>query len=154
MDQKDFQEDSIIFKSNEDILDRYGELFDNYYANGEDYYIERENDLENIDAFRFFITPSGLIEISSSAGIPGDYRDVWDLDFQNRIVKRFLVFLNVFVSERKENTELRNLQGAIPYSKGYTFRIYTYNNRRDSEIVKEILDERRMGYILSRFTQE
>jgi len=154
MEPKDFKNENLIFKSNEDILERYGDIFEKEVIEGNNYYIEKENDIEKTDLFRFFITPNGLIALSSSTGIPGDERDVWDLDFQDKIIRRFLEFLDTFIFEKKPSTELKVLQGLIPYSNGYSYRIYTYNNRRDSETVKSVLDERRMGYILSQYTQD
>jgi hypothetical protein len=154
MEPKDLKGENIIFKSNEDILERYGDIFDKETIGEENYYIEKENDLEKTDPFRFFITPNGLIALSSSTGIPGDERDVWDLDFEDEIIRRFLEFLDAFISEKKSYNEFRDLQGLIPYSNGYSYRIYRYNNHRDSEIVKYVLDEKRMGYILSQYTQK
>jgi hypothetical protein len=154
MEPKDYKEESIIFKSNEDILERYGEIFETEIIDGKEYYLERDFLLEDVDIFRFFLTPSGLIAISSSTHIPEDRKDVWELDTDLPTIKDFLRFLDVFVEERASLKERKLLQGAIPYANGYSYRIYIYDNKRDSEIMKSVLDERRMGYLLSQYKQE
>ncbi len=52
MEPKDLKGENIIFKSNEDILERYGDIFDKETIGEENYYIEKENDLEKTDPFR------------------------------------------------------------------------------------------------------
>jgi hypothetical protein len=154
MEPKDFKSENLIFKSNEDILERYGDIFDREVIDEKEYFLEKDCNLEDVEIFRFFLIPSGIIAISSSTDIPEDKRDVWELNTELPTVKDFLRFLNVFVEERIFLKERKLLQGSIPYPKGYSYRIYTYNNQYDSEILKDFLDQRRMGYILNQYTRD
>lgn len=154
MDNKDPRNETTIFASNDDILERYGEIFEREVIDEKEYFLEKDFNLEDVDIFRFFLTPSGIIAISSYTHIPEEKRDVWELNTEQPTVKDFLRFLNVFVEERSSFNDMRYLQGAIPYAKGYSYRIYRYNNEYDSEILKEFLDQRRMGYILSQYTRD
>jgi hypothetical protein len=148
MEQKDSKEESVIFTSNEDILIEYGDLFEKEISQGIEFYLEKDFELDKYDPFRFIITPHGLIALSSSSSISGDEEDVWTLSTKNTLVSYFFQYLDSLVEMNTGNSNLRDLQGSIPYSEGYSYRILKYNHQRDSSIIKMILDERRMGFLM------
>ncbi len=74
MDRTDSSIYSDLFNSKEDILERYNELFVEENIDNTLYYIEiPTSDEPNV--FRFIITPSGFVGVSSL-----DKERIWEVD--------------------------------------------------------------------------
>lgn len=149
MEQRDNREETVIFTSNEDVLREYGDLFEKADSQGLDFYLEKGFEFDECNPFRFVITPNGLIAISTSSDIPNSIENVWALSTRTSTVAHLFASLNNLVEKNIGNYNLKDLQGCSLESLGYSFRIYQYNNKRDSEIIKSVLDERRMGFLMS-----
>jgi hypothetical protein len=148
MEQRDNKDEIGIFTSNEDILREYGDIFEKESVNDLDFYFEKDFGLDKYDPFRFIITPSGLVALSTSSAIPNSVKDVWALSTKTPTVGFFLQALDHLVEMNIGNYNLKDLQGSTFQSIGYYYRIYQYNHKRDSEIIKSVLDERRMGFLM------
>ncbi|MGI6423046.1 MAG: hypothetical protein ACOX0X_00270 [Candidatus Dojkabacteria bacterium] len=126
MEQRDYQDNHPIFNSNEDILERYEDLFEeikvggyedlskniniekgkDLFGEGGTFYLEKNTftkDTPNI--YRFLITPHGLIALSTSTAEKRSREKIWNLDpliseVQEYTMEDFLMSLDSFVETR------------------------------------------------------
>ncbi len=153
MEQRDNKCETVIFTSNNDILERYGDIFEKESIEDLDFYLEKDFG-SNSNSFRFIITPHGLIALSSSSSIPNSEEDVWSLSTDTPTVDYLFQKIDSLVETNIGNYNLKDLQGPLLLSVGYSYRIYQYNHQRDSEIIKSVLDERRMGFLISKVRKD
>lgn len=137
MDKKesvDFQKDLI--NNDLDILERYPNSFFEKQLGEHSYYIEKP--LENVSgSFRFFITPSGAVAVSSL--IP---EEIWSLTGQRDNDIPLLLEVDNIVSETR-SLDIHDLVKEMHFcSNTYFLRILPYSDKHTSNIIKCFLDRR------------
>ncbi|MDY0097229.1 MAG: hypothetical protein RBS01_02655 [Candidatus Dojkabacteria bacterium] len=137
MDRTDNSIHSDLFDSKEDILERYNELFVEENLDNTTFYLEIPTSDEP-DVFRFIITPSGVVGVASL-----DKEHIWEVDLNSDEDKRFLTRLDKIVGQNNSTDDIKNLVREFRSdNETYFLRILPYSQKRASEILKCILDER------------
>ncbi len=137
MDKTDNSIYSDLFNSKEDILERYNELFIEKNLDNTPYYLEIPT-FDEPDVFRFIITPSGFVGVASL-----DRERIWEIDLNSEEDKRLLTRLDKMVEENSNTDDIKNLVKEFRSdNQTYFLRILPYSQKRASEVLKCILDER------------
>ncbi len=137
MDRTDNSIHSELFNSKEDILERYNKLFVEKNLDNTPYYLEIPTSDEP-DVFRFIITPSGVVGVASL-----DKEHIWEVDLNSDEEKRFLTRLDKIVGQNNSTDDIKNLVREFRSdNQTYFLRILPYSQKRASEVLKCILDER------------
>jgi hypothetical protein len=137
MDRTDNSIHSELFNSKEDILERYNELFVEKNLDNTPYYLEIPTSDEP-DVFRFIITPSGVVGVASL-----DKEHIWEVDLNSDEEKRFLTRLNRIVGQNNNTDDIKSLVREFRSdNQTYFLRILPYSQKRASEVLKCVLDER------------
>ena len=137
MEKTDNSISSDLIESKEDLLSTYKELFVKEIVDESEYHIEIPTSDEP-DVFRFIITPSGFVGISSL-----DKERVWEIDVTQDEDKRLLTKLDKVVEENVDSHDLRNLVREFRSdNETYFIRILPYSERRATGVLRCVLDER------------
>ena len=135
MEKTDNSVYSDLFNSKEDILDRYGELFEKEELDDSQYYLELHTSDES-DVFRFIITPSGFVGVSSL-----DRERIWEIDINSDEDKRLLTKLDKIVGENSNTDDIKKLVREFRSdNETYFLRILPYSQKNTSEVLKCVLD--------------
>lgn len=134
VESDDFQKDLISKDS--DILERYPNTFFEKEIGEHSYFIEKP--LEDIPgSFRFFITPSGAVAVSSL--IP---EQIWSLTGEKDNDIPLLLEVDKVVSEIR-SLDIHDLVQEMHFcSSTYFLRILPYSDKHTSNVIKCFLDRR------------
>ncbi len=133
MDKKDSilnnPERYVLVRNKEQILQLYGDIFEECTIDILPFYIERVNS-NTSSIFRFIITPSGVVAVASE-----DKEYIWGIDFDSEEGISLLEQLNVSCAQIK-SSDIHDLIPTLETeTQKYYLRIFPYNDQRASEVL-------------------
>lgn len=140
MDRRDNVLSQEVFNNEQEILDRYNGLFFEKEFDEEPYYIEKAEPETN-PSFRFFLTPGGVVAVSSF-----EPRDIWSLTGEKDTEQALLLQLNIITKENRSFAVEDLVKELHSYSKIYFLRILPYGDKQSYEVIKRVLDPRYAQY--------
>ncbi len=119
-----------------DILERYPDVFFEKQIGEHSYYIEKPVE-DKIATFRFIITPSGAVAVSSLKS-----EDIWSLNGEKEKDVPLLLEVDNIVSGTR-SLDMHDLVKEMHFcSNTYFLRILPYSDKHTSNVIKCFLDRR------------
>lgn len=137
MDKKESGFQGELINNDLDILERYPDVFFEKQIGDHSYYIEKPLEEDKIATFRFFITPSGAVAVSSLKS-----EDIWSLTGEKEKDIPLLLEVDSIVSETR-SLDMHDLVKEMHFcSNTYFLRILPYSDKHTSNVITCFLDKR------------